>query len=166
MSCELCPVRAYCYSFLQANRAPHSAWQVNTEIRDLDMDELKGMVARNEQGKRTKQLWNAFEVAAEEHDLDYFKKMLVEHEKRVIMEQQELEEKEAKKEEKEAKKASRKSLPAATEDVEMEDATSDAAPKKKKAPAKRKASALKEGESEGEALKVRTALIISCLAVD
>jgi hypothetical protein len=130
-----------------------SVWHPNSEIRPLDMDELKDIVSRDDQGKKSKTLWSAFQVAAEEHDLDYFKSMLLEHERRVIQERQEQEDKEAKKEQQSAKKASRKSIPA-TEDVEMEDVASDAAPKKKKAAAKRKASAV-EDDGEGEALKVR-----------
>jgi hypothetical protein len=113
------------------------------------MDELKEIAASGQQGKRSKQLWNAFEVAAEEHDLAYFKDMLLDHERRVIQERQEQEDKEAKKLEQSAKKAGRKSLPAASEDVEMDGATSDAAPKKSAKKSKRKA------EADDDALKVR-----------
>jgi hypothetical protein len=115
------------------------------------MEELKETVSTGVQGKRTKQLWNAFEVAAEEHDLAYFKDMLLDHERRVIQERQEQEDKEAKKLEQSAKKASRKSLPAATEDGDQDDTTADAAPKKSAKKPKRKA------ETDDDTLKVRIA---------
>jgi DNA-binding protein H-NS len=109
------------------------------------MAELKTIVENKEQGKKSKILWEAFVVAAEDHDLNFFKEMLVEHERRVIQERQEQEAAAQKQEEEEVapKKAKRKSGVAATEDVEMEDATSDA-PKKSKKSNKRKAP--KEGE--------------------
>ncbi|KAF2435864.1 hypothetical protein EJ08DRAFT_692439 [Tothia fuscella] len=134
--------RRYPVMFLGTNEF---AWQVNTELQPLDMEELKRIVANKEQGKRNKSLWGAFEVAAEENDLDHFKEMLVEHERRVIQEQQEREEAEEaaanQREEEPPKKAKRKSTAAATEDVDMEDAD---APKVKK-PTKRKAA--KDGEA-------------------
>lgn len=109
------------------------------------MDELKEMVANRTptDKKFTKDLWGAYEVAAEEHDLDYFKGMLVEHEKNLIQLREEEAEKEQKKAEVADKKAKRKSTGASATDAEgdvtMEDAASEEAPKKPKKTPKRKA---------------------------
>jgi hypothetical protein len=120
-----------------------SAWHVNTDLKPLDIDELKEVVANRDPSdkKFTKDLWGAYEVAAEEHDLDYFKGMLVEHEKTLIQLREEEAEKEQKKAEAADKKAKRKSTVAADAegDVTMEDAGSEEAPKKAKKTAKRKA---------------------------
>lgn len=110
------------------------------------MDELKGMVERNEQGKKSKALWNAFEVASEEHDLDYFKGVLRDAERARQEEIQKLEEAEAKKAEKKEKGKRKSTAGVADDDVEMEDADADAETKKSKPSKKRK----KDAESDGE----------------
>lgn len=138
-----------------------SAWHVNTELKPLDMEELKEVVAKRDptDKKFTKDLWGAYEVAAEEHDLDYFKGMLVEHEKNLIQLREEEAEKEQRKAEAAEKKAKRKSTVAADVegDVTMEDAASEEAPKKSKKTPKRKAD--KEVEADEED-KVTTILSI------
>jgi phosphoserine phosphatase len=107
------------------------------------MDELKEVVAKRDPSdkKFTKDLWGAYEVAAEEHDLAYFKGMLVEHEKNLIQLREEEAEKEQKKADAAEKKAKRKSTASgdAEGDVTMEDAVSEEAPKKAKKTPKRKA---------------------------
>lgn len=95
------------------------------------MDELKGMVERNEQGKKSKSLWNAYEVASEEHDLDYFKGVLRDAEKARQEEIQKKEEAEAKKLEKKDKNKRKSTAAAVDDDVEMEDADGDGDAKKK-----------------------------------
>lgn len=133
-----------------------SAWQVNTELKPLDMDELKEIVANRSASdkKFTRDLWGAYEVAAEEHDLAYFKGMLVEHEKNIIQLREEEELKAQKKAETAEKKAKRKSAGTAAADAEgdvtMEDAASEEAPKKLKKTPKRKADKEAEIEEEGK----------------
>jgi hypothetical protein len=125
-----------------------SAWQVNTELQPLDVDEVKRVVENNESTGKTKALWEAFKVAAEGNDLQYFKNMLVEHETRMIKERQEQAEKDQKQTEESEKKTKKKSVAATDGDVEMEDVGPEEAPKKPKKSNKRKAS--KEGGSDGD----------------
>lgn len=116
------------------------------------MDELKEVVANRSPSdkKFTKDLWGAYEVAAEGHDLAYFKGMLVEHEKNIIQLREEEDLKAQKKAEAAEKKAKRKSAGTAAADAEgdvtMEDAASEEAPKKPKKIPKRKAD--KEAEAD------------------
>lgn len=96
-----------------------------------------------EKGK-SKSLIAAFQVAAENHDLEYFKEVLDEHAAAL---QADIEAKEARDAEKAAKSDKKKRKSEAkieTEDVEMEDA--DAEPVAKKSSKKRK----KEADSDDE----------------
>ena len=131
-----------------------SAWMPNTDLTPLDPEQCKNIP---EKGKQ-KQLIAAYKIAAENHDLQYFKNLLAEHQRAV---QQEAEEREAaaarkaaQKAEKEAraeKKKKRKS--AADIDVEMAEAEEEDKKSKSK---KRK----KEVESDAEEEKViHTSLI-------
>jgi hypothetical protein len=86
-------------------------------------------VARGEQGKKAKKLWEAYEIAAESHDLQYFKDMLNEHDKRLQEEQERLLEEEEQRQAKKEKKAKAKEVVDDDGDVDMAD--SDAPPKKK-----------------------------------
>ena len=82
-----------------------SAWIPNTELTPLTPEECKDVP---EKGKQ-KALKEAYEIAAENHDLAYFKTMLGEHAK-AIQEDEELRaQKEADKEAKKARQAKRKS---------------------------------------------------------
>jgi len=126
-------------------------WQVNTDLAPIDIDDIKKQIAESNQGKKTKALWEAYQVAAEEHDLAYFKSLLVEHERAV---QEDIEEKakhDAEKASKKEKKDKRKSKGKETvdedEDVEMEDVEDADAGKKAKGSKKRK----KEPDSDDEA---------------
>lgn len=125
----------------------------------LEVDDIKRTVETGDSGKKTKALWEAYQIAAEQHDLNYFKEMLVEHEKRVIQEQRDFEEKQAKKDTEEVKKPKqkRKSETTIAEDTEMEDAGGDEDQKKSKKTNKRK---IKEPETEGEAPKVEKSDIV------
>ena len=132
----------------------HSAWQVNTDLQPLDMDEIKKEVADNNQGKKTKALWEAYRVAADEHDLQWFKDMLAEHEKALVKDMEEKKADEAKKQSKKDKPR-RKSNTVDEDgdvDMEMEDTgeEGDAPLKKAKATKKRK----KDVDSDGETEKV------------
>ncbi|KAH9879037.1 hypothetical protein J1614_002472 [Plenodomus biglobosus] len=141
--------RRYPIMFLGTNEF---AWQVNTELLDFDIEEVKKDVESGKQGKKNKALWEAYQVAAEGHDLNHFKQLLDAHESAMQEETAKLEEKEQLKKEKAEKATKRKSVAAAgSEDVEMEDAGNDAtASTKKKATKKRKKSDESDGENEND----------------
>lgn len=143
-----------------ANNLPvgicYSAWIPNTQLTPITPDECKDVSEKN----KSKGLIAAYRVAAEGHDLDYFKQMLADHEAAIQQEIEEEEAAEAAKAEKEAakeaakaekeaaKKATknkRKSKGAET-DVEMEDAEDS---KKSKASSKKR-----KNETDAEAEKV------------
>ncbi|KAG8207886.1 PWWP domain-containing protein, variant [Trichophyton interdigitale] len=115
------------------------AWIHNADLTPLTPEECKDV---SEKGK-SKNLIAAYQVAAEGHDLDYFKEMLNDFELAVQQAQAEQEAKAAAKAAKEEKKKKRKSMEVVegAEDEEMEDAG-----EKKKSTKKRK----KDLESEGE----------------
>lgn len=118
----------------------------NTELTPLDVDSV---TAPSEKGK-SKLLLAAYEKAMEQHDLKYFKEMLVDHQKAIEEDQEAQAEKEAKK----ANKAKRKSTTTAVAPVvdagEM-DIDEDAATPKPKSK-KRK----KEHEDDAADEKVRS----------
>jgi hypothetical protein len=96
---------------------------------------------------KSKQLLEAYKVAAEGHDLLHFKKTLDEHYNAM---QQDLEAKEAKEAEKAAKaerKKRKSEVKADTEDVGMEDVDADSAPKKS---SKKRKKELEEDDDEDE----------------
>lgn len=132
--------------------SPHSAWQVNTELVHLDVEELKGIVERNEQGKKTKSLWQAYQIASEQHELDYFKTMLREHEMHLIQEQQRAMEAQAKKEEKKEEKKAKK-VKATDDDGDVEMKDGDEAAEKKK-PVKKRKKSIAEGEEDGAKVRI------------
>ncbi|KAJ5707175.1 hypothetical protein N7488_006976 [Penicillium malachiteum] len=107
------------------------AWVVNTNLTPLDPEDCKNVSEKN----KTKQLINAYKVAAEGNDLAHFKTVLAEHETALEEERQEfereVEEKAKAKADKAAKKTKRKSKAAET-DVEMEDAEETKTPKSTK----------------------------------
>ena len=152
------------FGLLAAANKIFSAWQVNSELHPLDKDELKDIVARDDKGKRTKALWEAYLVAAEDHDLEYFKTMLRQHEKNVQEEQDAIREAEAKKAEEKAKKIEKAAERAAKKEkrkseAKAKDQEGDAEKKKAdsaETPAKKKGNKRKKTEeSEGEGAKVR-----------
>lgn len=117
-----------------------SAWQVNTELLPFDLEEVKKDVEAGNSAKKNKQLWGAYEIAAEGRDLASFKQMLLEHEEALQKDAEAREAKEAEKMEKKEKAAKRKSTAADSEDVDMEDADgATPSAKKTKATKKRKA---------------------------
>jgi hypothetical protein len=109
------------------------------------MSEIKELVSNDQRGKKSKILWEAYKVASEEHELQYFKEMLQQHDEEVQRRAEEDEAKEAAKAAKVAKKKA-KDAAAVEADVEMEEAEETPA-KPKSASKKRK----KEVDSEGEA---------------
>lgn len=120
---------------------------------------MKTDVASGKQGKKNKALWEAYQVAAEGHDLAYFKEVLDNHDAAMAQDAEQRQQKELEKKEKAEKSAKRKSAAAAdSEDVDMEDAgdgTNAPSAKKAKATKKRK----KDDESDGENEKVCTPML-------
>ncbi|CAO2656959.1 Nn.00g057620.m01.CDS01 [Neocucurbitaria sp. VM-36] len=138
--------RRYPIMFLGTNEF---AWQVNTELLTFDIDEVKKDVEAKNQAKKNKALWEAYQIAAEGHDLSHFKQMLLAHEQALQEDAEQREQKELQKKEKAEKAAKRKSTAAdSPEDVEMEDAGDGAAPSAKKANSSKKRK--KTDESDGD----------------
>lgn len=137
-----------------------SYWQPNTDLIPFDLDNIKKEVESGNSTKKNKLLWEAYEIAAEGHDLNYFKDLLVKHEQAVQEDELAKEAKREEKAEKAAKKAAKRKSTAAAddEDVEMGDAddTVSASAKKSKPSKKRK----KEADSEGDEEKVSSSLRI------
>jgi hypothetical protein len=135
----------------------HSSWIANTDLTPLSIDEVKD----ESQGKKSKALWGAYQVAAEGHELEHFKTLISEHEEQ-MREDQAQAEAEAAEEEKAPKKAAKKTkkskATADDEDTVMDDdepaaeEAEEEGGKKTKASKKRK----KEAESEGEGAKVNS----------
>lgn len=101
----------------------------NTELTPLDVESV---TEAPEKGK-SKLLLAAYEKAAEQQDLDYFKEMLVDHQKAIQEDQEAQAEKEAKK----ASKAKRKSVDtaavtASVDDMDIDEEVPEPKPKSKK----------------------------------
>ncbi|KAJ6134271.1 hypothetical protein N7523_000593 [Penicillium sp. IBT 18751x] len=128
------------------------AWVPNTQLTPLDPADCKDVSDKN----KAKGLIAAYKVAAEGHDLQYFKNLLADHQAAL---QQEIEEAEAEENAKatakaeKAKKNKRKSKGAET-DVDMEDADE----KKPKSSKKRKNEAETEAEKPAKTPKTSTKL--------
>jgi uncharacterized protein (DUF305 family) len=103
---------------------------------------------------KAKPLIAAYKVAAENHDLQYFKSLLADHQRAVQLEAEEREAKAAAKAaakaQKDEKKKKRKSIDVAEEPKDVEMGEDEEAGKKVKGTKKRK----KETESDGEVEKV------------
>ena len=120
---------------------------------NFDIDEVKQDVESGNQGKKNKNLWEAYHIAAEGHDLSHFKQMLLQHEQAMQDDLEQREQKEQQKKEKAEKAAKRKSgVTDESDDVDMEDAGDNAAPSAKKAKASKKRK--KGDETDGENEKV------------
>ncbi|KAH6638247.1 hypothetical protein C7974DRAFT_157292 [Boeremia exigua] len=144
--------RRYPIMFLGTNEF---AWQVNTELLTFNVEDVKKDVEAGNSAKKNKALWSAYEMAAEGHDLAYFKTMLASHEAALQEDAEAREAKEAEKKEKKDKASKRKSTAAVdSDDVEMGDAGDDAAPSAKKAKATKKRK--KEDGSDGEEPAAKT----------
>nr|OQO30553.1 hypothetical protein B0A51_01179 [Rachicladosporium sp. CCFEE 5018] len=136
-------------------------WLINSSLKPLDPEECH----TKPQGKMTKALTEAYRIATEKHELDYFKKILRDFDEetaRIAAEYAQKEEeaaaRAAEKAEKEGeenveaegkekkKKAPRKSKGGDDEDVEMEDADVTKSTKKRK----------KDAESDGEVKAKKT----------
>ncbi|KAH7076495.1 hypothetical protein BKA63DRAFT_564884 [Paraphoma chrysanthemicola] len=151
--------RRYPVMFLGTNEF---AWQVNTELLTFDLEDVKKDVESGNQNKKNKALWEAYQIAAEGHDLAHFKEVLQAHETAMAVDAEQRELKEIEKKEKAEKSAKRKSVAAAdSDDVEMEDAGDDATAtgtKKAKGTKKRKKTDESDGENEKPAKTPKTKL--------
>lgn len=138
-----------------------SSWIPNTDLTLLDLED----VAETKATGKTKSLAEAYNVAREDHDLAWYKNVLLAYEQRMADEQALREEKKAKKDKKSTRK-SKAMVDDGVDDASMEDAINDGATdgeggKKAKSAKKRK----KDFDSEGESTKVRennTALALLC----
>jgi hypothetical protein len=110
---------------------------------------------------KTKPLLAAYKVAAENHDLQHFKSLLLDHQRAVQLEAEEREAKAAAKAaakaQKDEKKKKRKSMEVAEEPEDVELGEDQEAVKKAKSAKKRK----KDVESDGETEKVSYDVMIS-----
>ena len=97
---------------------------------------------------KAKALIAAHHVAAEQHDLAYFKEMLRDHQRAMEEDQQAREARAAAKAEKADKKTKRKSVAAGDSDVSMEDADEEGGESKPKSNKKRKKAEDSDGETE------------------
>jgi hypothetical protein len=135
-----------------------SAWQINTELQPFDIEEVKKEVEAGNTTKKTKALWEAYEIAAEEPDLDWFKDMLNKHDQALQEEMEKVaideQEKAVKKEKKTEKSGKRKSIAAVddSDDIDIDETPEDGAASAKKAKPSKKRK--KEVESDGEQEKV------------
>ncbi|EUC47668.1 hypothetical protein COCMIDRAFT_3460 [Bipolaris oryzae ATCC 44560] len=149
--------RRYPIMFLGTNEF---AWQVNTDLLPFDLEEVKKDVETGNQGKRNKALWEAYQIAAEGHDLAYFKEMLSAHESAMQEDLEQKEQKEQQKKEKAEKASRRKSTVAATSETADAEDTGDAAAsvKKSKIAKRRKNDSDSDGESGKFAKTLKTKL--------
>ncbi|KAJ8613763.1 hypothetical protein MRB53_036905 [Persea americana] len=96
---------------------------LNTDLARLDVEAIKS----EEQGKKSKLLWAAYETAMNDYPLKYYKDLLTDYENAVRADQQAAEQAELEKEEKakakaeRAEKAAKRKSKGAETDVEMED---------------------------------------------
>ncbi|KAG5300977.1 PWWP domain-containing protein [Histoplasma ohiense] len=138
--------RTFPIMFLYTNEF---AWIPNTDLTPLDPESCKDV---NEKGK-TKSLVEAYRVAAENHDLQYFKDMLADHQRALEQDQEEREARAAAKAAKQEKKK-RKSIDVADE---QEDEAADVETEKRKSTKKRKKDVESDAESDKPAKTPKTA---------
>jgi hypothetical protein len=126
----------------------YSSWTANTDLIDLDPETVADVPERTR-----KDLLEACQIAAEKHDLAYFKHMLVEFEESVAREQAEREAQEEAKKAKKATKNKRKSealVKDDDEDTEMVDAGAEEEASEEKPKKKRKT-----GEAAGASVRLQ-----------
>ncbi|OJD14881.1 hypothetical protein AJ78_04828 [Emergomyces pasteurianus Ep9510] len=138
--------RTFPIMFLYTNEF---AWIPNTDLTPLDPESCKDV---NEKGK-AKNLVEAYRVASENHDLQYFKDMLADHQRALQQDQEEREARAAAKAAKQEKKK-RKSMDVADG---QEDETADAGTEKRKTTKKRKKNVESDAESDQPTKTPKTA---------
>lgn len=117
-----------------------SAWIPNTDLTPLKPEECKDVP---EKGK-AKSLYQAYQVAAENHDVQHFKDMLINHQKAMQEDQERKEARQAAKVAREDKKAKRKSMEVADDEMDVDEEGEE----KPKSSKKRKKAADSDGETE------------------
>ncbi|KAN0072969.1 hypothetical protein V8E54_009083 [Elaphomyces granulatus] len=137
--------RTFPIMFLETNEF---AWIPNTDLTPLDTETCKDVSEKS----KTKPLLAAYKVAAENHDLQYFKSLLADHQRAVQLEAEEREAKAAAKAaakaQKDEKKKKRKSIEVAEEPEDGELGEDQEAGKKVKSAKKRKKDVESDGENE------------------
>ena len=123
-----------------------SAWIPNTELTPLSAEDCKDVP---EKGKQ-KALKEAYEIAAEDHDLAYFKTMLGDHAKAVQEDEELRAQKEAEKEAKKARQAKRKSNATTAEDDEADEMDIDEEGEPKPKASKKRKKSLVDSDDEGK----------------
>ena len=125
MNCKF-PSLGRCFQFIGqcVTDLDPSAWMPNTDLTPISSDECKDVV---EKGK-SKLLQEAYGIAAQDHDLDHYKKMLAEHQEAMQEDLDRKADKEAKKAEKEGKKRRKSEVAADEMDIDEEE---EGAPKSK-----------------------------------
>ncbi|KAI9728809.1 MAG: hypothetical protein M1834_007195 [Cirrosporium novae-zelandiae] len=144
--------RTFPVMFLQTNEF---AWIPNTDLTPLKLEDVQDF---NEKGK-SKVLIKAYNVAAEQNDLQHFKELLADHQRALIEDQKLREEKAASKVAKKRKSKEAVEAEEPEEDVEMADfEVEDEEPEPKpKSSKKRKKGADSDGEPEKPAKTIKTA---------
>lgn len=158
-NCELAPLPEFWLSFRTRTNYPKSAWQPNTDLSPFDLDAIKKEVESGNSTKKNKQLWEAYQIAAEGHDLNYFKDVLASHEQAIQEDDLIKEAKREEKAEKAAKKAAKRKSTAAVddEDVEMGDVDDTAATSAKKSkPSKKRKKEDSGGDDEKVSMTFKT----------
>jgi hypothetical protein len=143
----------------------HSAWEINTALQPVTIDDIKAEIEAGNNGKKkkAKALWEAYQVAAKGHDLQYFKNLLANHEEAMQLDAVEKTAADAQKQEPKDKKKRKSSAAVVDEDVDMdEDAEEEPSEKKSKQTKKRK----KGDDSDGEPEKVRLLLLYTGISTN
>ena len=128
-----------------------SSWTPNTDLEPIDIEEIH----KAEQGKKTKSLWAAYQIAKEDHDLQYFKDMLVRHQKELEEEHERRAQEAAERQARKDKKSKRKSKDTVDEDEVMEDVPEADADAKK---SKKRKKGVDEDEDETVSCHISAAL--------
>ncbi|RMZ79226.1 hypothetical protein DV737_g3476, partial [Chaetothyriales sp. CBS 132003] len=131
--------RTFPVMFLSTNEF---AWIHNTDLTELNPEDCKDVT---EKGKN-KSLIEAYKIAAEGHDLQHFKELLIDHAKFLEQEEALKAEKEAEKAQKAAKKKRKSEAKAQDDDADARDADADDADAAPKSAKKRKKAAETDDE--------------------
>ncbi|MCJ1437058.1 hypothetical protein MMC27_006443 [Xylographa pallens] len=132
--------RTFPIMFLQTNEF---AWIINSELSPLTPEECKDIADKG----KSKSLLEAYKIAAQGHDLAYFKTMLADHMAAMQEDADEKAEREAKKASKAKRKSGEVSAPADNEDADEMDVDEDGADSKPKSK-KRKKSLESDGDEK------------------
>ena len=124
----------FCYKTRHTLTNSESAWIINSELSPLTPEECKDIADKG----KSKSLLKAYNIAAEGHDLAYFKAMLADHMAAMQEDADEKAEREAKKASKAKRKSGEVSAPAEDEDADEMDVDEDGAGSKPKSKKRKK----------------------------